>query len=80
MIVGLRGNVIIREVFLSVERHLFSFHLPFLDVHLVAYKHDGNHIAHPNKIAMPVGHVLVCDSRRDVEHNDSALSLDAEPN
>lgn len=25
---------------------------------------------------MPVGHVLVCDPRGDVKHNDTALALD----
>ena len=30
---------------------------------------DGRH-------TMPVGHILICDARGDVKHDDSALSID----
>lgn len=47
-----------------------------LDVDLVSAQHDGNVLANTLKIAMPVGNVLVGDSRRDVKHDDTALTLD----
>lgn len=31
--------------------------------------------AHSTKVTMPVRYVLVCDTRSDVEHDDSTLSL-----
>ena len=47
-----------------------------LDVDLVTTKHDGDVLADTLEVAVPVGHVLVRDTRRDVEHDDPALALD----
>jgi hypothetical protein len=47
-----------------------------LHIDLVTAKNNGDVLAHTLKIAMPVGHVLVCDAGRDVKHNDAALALD----
>lgn len=47
-----------------------------LDIDFVSTKHDRNVLADTLKVTMPVGHILVRDARRDVEHDDSTLSLD----
>ena len=47
-----------------------------LDVDLVTAEDDGDVFAHTLEIAMPVGHVLVGDAGGDVEHDDTALTLD----
>lgn len=47
-----------------------------LDVDLVTAQDNRNVFAHSLEIAVPVGYVLVCDPRRDVKHDDSALPLD----
>ena len=48
----------------------------YLHIDLVTAKDNGDVLAHPLKITMPVRHVLVRDTRRDVEHDDTALALD----
>lgn len=48
----------------------------YLHVDLVTAEDNGDVLAHPLKIAMPVRHVLVCDTGCDVKHNDTALALD----
>ncbi len=48
----------------------------YLHVDLVTAEDNGNVLAHPLKIAMPVGHVLVCDTGCYVKHDDTTLSLD----
>lgn len=47
-----------------------------LDVNFVPAQHDRDRLTDALKITMPVGHVLVCDSGRDIEHDDSTLALD----
>lgn len=47
-----------------------------LYIDLVTTENDGDVFTHALEITVPVGNVLVCDPRRDVEHNDTALSLD----
>jgi hypothetical protein len=47
-----------------------------LDVDLVTAEDDGDVLAHPLEVTVPVRDVLVGDSRGDVEHDDTALTLD----
>jgi len=77
VVVGLGGNVVVREVLAAVEVDGLGLHLSVLDVHLVAHQHDRDVVAHTSEIAVPVGHVLVADTRRHVEHDNAALGLDA---
>lgn len=49
---------------------------PHLDINLVTAKDNRNVFANSFEIAMPVGHILVCDAGCDIEHNDTALTLD----
>ena len=48
----------------------------YLDINLVTAKNDGDVFAHPLEVTMPVGDVLVCDTRSHVEHDDTTLTLD----
>lgn len=61
-----------------MESDGLSLDLPVLDVDLVSDKNDGDVLADSHKIPVPVGDVLVGDARRNVEHDDGALALDAE--
>lgn len=47
-----------------------------LHVDLVSAKHDRDVLANALEITMPVGDVLVGDTRSHVEHDDTTLSLD----
>lgn len=62
------------EVLFSVEHYALGLDFSVLDVDLVATEDHGDILAHAVQVSMPVGHVLVGDSRRDVEHDDSALA------
>jgi hypothetical protein len=46
-----------------------------LDINFVSTQHNGYVFAHTLEVTVPVGHVLVRDSGRDIEHDDTALSL-----
>lgn len=48
---------------------------PYLDIDLVTAEDDGDVLADTLEITVPVGNVLVRDFRRDVEHDDTTLSL-----
>lgn len=63
------------QVLLAMEHDQLGLDLAVLDVDLVAAQHDGDVLADAHQIPMPVGHVLVCDARRHVEHDDGALPL-----
>ena len=55
--------------------YLTSSHLSVLNIDFVAGQNDGNVLAYSDQISVPVGNVFVCNSRRHVEHDDSALAL-----
>jgi len=76
VVVGLCGDVIILQIFLSVEYDCLGFDFSVFDVDLVSAEHNWDILADSDEITMPVGHVLVGDSRRDVEHDDCALAHD----
>ena len=46
------------------------------NVNLVSAQHNGDVLAHALKIAVPIGDVLVCDTGRDVKHDNATLALD----
>ena len=50
-----------------------GFDFPVFDVHFVAAEDDGNVLTNTNQITVPIGDILVGDSRGDVEHDDSTL-------
>ena len=47
----------------------------YLNVHLVTTKNNGDVLAHPLEVTMPVRDVLVRDTGGHVEHNDTTLTL-----
>ena len=55
---------------------VFGLDLPVLDVNLVPTQDDGYVITHPYQVPVPVGHILVCDPRCHVKHDDGTLALD----
>lgn len=57
-----------------MEDDRLGLDLAILDVNLVADEHNGYVFTHPDQIAMPVGYVLVSDTRRYIEHDDGALA------
>ena len=56
-----------------MNREIRQTHL-YID--LVSAQHDGDVLAYTLQVAMPVRHVLVRDTRRNIEHDDTTLSLD----
>jgi len=76
VVVGFRRDLKVLEVLLSMECHGSSLDLPLLDIYFVAAENDRNVFADTFEIAMPVGDIFVRDSGCDVEHDNSALTLD----
>ena len=74
--VRLGRDLKVLQVLLPVEGDVGRLDLALLDVDLVAAEDDGDVFAHTLEVAVPVGHVLVRDARRHVEHDDAALALD----
>ena len=58
-----------------MEGDVGSLDLALLDVDLVAAQHDRNVFTDTLEVAVPVGHILVRDTRGDVKHDDTALAL-----
>ena len=48
---------------------------PYLHVDLVAAKNDWDVLANTLEVTVPVGDVLIRDTGRHVEHDDTALAL-----
>lgn len=63
------------QVLLAMKDNQLGLDLSVLDVDFVATQHDRDVLADAHQIPMPVGHVLVCNARRHIEHDDGALSL-----
>lgn len=59
-----------------VESDGLGLHFTLLDVDFVAAEDDWDILANANKIPMPVWYVLVGDSSGDIEHDDTALTVD----
>jgi hypothetical protein len=58
-----------------VKVDLLGLDLAVLDVDLVSAKDDGDRLANPDNVPVPVGHVLVCHARSHVEHDDRTVAL-----
>lgn len=76
LVVRLGGDVEVLEVALSVEGDLAGLDLPVLLVDLVSDQDDGDVVADPGEILVPLGDVLVGDSGGDVEHHDGRMGPD----
>ena len=62
-----------------MERNLFRLDLTVLNFDFVASQNNGDVLTNPRQVPVPIGDVLVGDPRRNVEHDDGALSLDVVP-
>ena len=76
LIIALGRDVVVLQALLAVERDLLGLHLAIFHVDLVADEADGNIIANTNQVLVPLGNVLVGDTRGHIEHNDAALAAD----
>jgi hypothetical protein len=77
VVVGLGRDIIVLQVLLAVEGDSLGLDLTLLDIDLVTAKNNWDVFADTDKITMPVGNVLVCDTGGDIEHDDGTLTLDA---
>lgn len=59
-----------------MEGDVGSLDLALLDVDLVAAENNGDVLADTLEVTVPVGDVLVGDTRGHIEHDDTALALD----
>lgn len=62
------------QVLLAVKDDALGLNLSVFNVYFVATQDNGNVLTNADQITMPVGYVLIGDSRGDVKHNDSTLS------
>lgn len=57
-----------------MKHDALGLYFSVFNVHLVATEDNGNVLTDTDQVTMPVGYVLVGDSRGDVEHDDGTLS------
>ena len=50
--------------------------ITYLNVDLVTAEDNGDVFADTNKITVPVGNILISDTRSDIKHDNSTLALD----
>jgi hypothetical protein len=74
VVVGLGRDFKVLQVLLSVEGDTGSLDLSLLDIDLVTAQHDRDVLTDSFQISVPVGDVLVGDSRCNVEHDDTTLT------
>ena len=75
VVVGLGRDLEVLQVLLAVEGNGTGLDLALLDVHLVTAENNGDVLADTLEVTVPVGDVLVGDTRGHVEHDDTALAL-----
>ena len=75
VVVGFRGDIVVLKILLAVESDLFGLHLTIFDFDLVSRQYNRDIFADTSQVTMPVGYVLVGDTRGHVEHNDGTLTL-----
>jgi hypothetical protein len=74
VVVTLCRDIKVGEILFAVESDCFGFDFAVFDVDFVPTEDDGNTLADTDVIAMPVGDILVCNSRSHVKHDDTTLS------
>ena len=62
-----------------MEGDRLCFHFTLLDIDLVTTEHDRDVLTDTDKVPMPVWNVLICDSASNVEHDDTAMTVDVVP-
>ena len=76
LIVGLGGNIVVLQVLFPVENDLLGLDFSVLNINFVTYENDWNILANSHEILIPLWNVLVSDSRADIEHDDTTVSVD----
>jgi len=76
VVVRFSRDIVVLKVLLAMEGYGLGFNLALLNVDLVSGKNDRNILTNTDEITVPVGNVLVGNSRSDVEHDDTALTVD----
>jgi len=79
VVVRLGRDIVVLKILLAMESNGLGLNLALLNVDLISRKNDRNVLANANEITMPVGNVLVGNSRSDVEHDNTALTIDVVP-
>jgi len=74
VVVALGRDIVVLQVLLAMEKDIFRLDTAFSAVHLVSTQDDGDVLAHAYEILVPDRHVLVCNTRGDVEHDDRSLT------
>ena len=59
-----------------MEGDLLGLNFSIFNVDLVSYQDNRNILTNSDEIFVPLGHVLVGNSRADIKHNDSTVSSD----
>ena len=77
VVVGLCRDVVVLQVLFAMESNGLGLDFALLDVYLVSTKDNGNVLANADQVPMPVGNILVGNTRSHVKHDDGTLSLDA---
>lgn len=77
LVVALSTDVVVLQVLLSVESDLLSLDFSVLHINFVSDQNNGNSLTDSHKVFVPLGHILVGDSRADIEHDNTAMSSDA---
>lgn len=78
LVVRLGAHIVVLQVSASVEHNLTGLHLSLFDVGLVAHQNNWNVRRDSGQVFVPFGHVLVRNSRGQIEHDNGAVGIDAE--
>lgn len=57
-----------------MKDNALGLNLAVFNIYFVATQDNGNVLTNTHQIAMPVGYVLIGNSRSDVKHDDGTLS------
>lgn len=57
-----------------MENDGFGFHFSIFDIDLIATQNNRNILTHTDKISMPIWNVFICDTWRDIKHDNSAFA------
>src|ERR1700761_3407395 len=77
LIVALSRDIVVLEILLSVESDLLGLDLSVLNIDLVSDQDNGNVLTDSDEILIPLGYVLIGDSRADIEHDNSRVTSNA---
>jgi hypothetical protein len=76
LIVGFGRDIVVLQILLSVESDLLSFNFSVLNIDLVSNKNDWDILTDSDEILVPLWNILISDSGADIEHDNTAVSVD----